>query len=171
MAWTVELFSPSKLMGESGFIVTYSTSRSSTNSAVTDTNGRWIGPRIVSTLFLRAIFHLVEVAPYCRHRLWPQRNILASRNNGYERTTRSNYAQTKNNSTFYPRMKLLRNFYHEYFYHYFETLNFDLIKTARAIHGGLIRFQLVVIKPDTIAAHRVVSRVDFITTINNDNKH
>lgn len=99
------------------------------------------------------------------------RNILASRNNGYERTTRSNYAQTKNNSTFYPRMKLLRNFYHEYFYHYFETLNFDLIKTARAIHGGLIRFQLIIIKPDTIAAHRVVSRVDFITTINNDNKH
>lgn len=36
---------------------------------------------------------------------------------------------------------------------------------------GWLDFQLVVIKPDTIAAHRVVSRVDFITTINNDNKH
>lgn len=42
------LFSPRKLMDESGFIVTYSTSWWSTNSAVTDTNGRWIGPRIVS---------------------------------------------------------------------------------------------------------------------------
>lgn len=33
--------SPLKLMGESGFIVTYLMSRHCTNGAVTDTNGRW----------------------------------------------------------------------------------------------------------------------------------